>query len=114
MSFTGDILRVYFNFTYNPLYDFIVAPLNHYQKLQERCIAELKVMSNDNLLCVGIGTGNEILHILRENSNVNIIGVDYSNFALRKAYNKALALGKQIEVLPMDARYIQFPSGHGT
>jgi len=60
---------------------------------------------------VGVGTGNEILHILHRNRNVSIVGVDYSRTALQKAYKKALALGKEIEGLVMDARCLEFATG---
>jgi ubiquinone/menaquinone biosynthesis C-methylase UbiE len=60
---------------------------------------------------VGVGTGNEVLHILQVNSNVKIVAVDYSETAFRKAYRKALASGKKIEVLNMDARCLEFAAG---
>jgi len=60
---------------------------------------------------MGLGTGNEIFHILEINRNVSIVGVDYSHTALQKAYKKALAWGKEIEVLTMDARCLEFTTG---
>jgi ubiquinone/menaquinone biosynthesis C-methylase UbiE len=106
-SSTG-LMKAYFNFAYNPVYDFVVGRLNLYRKLQEICVNKLELKDNDKVLCVGLGTGNEVAHILKASRNVSIVGVDYSHTALRKAAKKALAWGKEIEVLPMDARRLEF------
>ncbi len=102
------LMRAYFNYAYNPVYDFTTGRLSLYRQLQQRCIGKLQFEDNDRVLCVGLGTGNEILHVLRMNRNVSIVGVDYSSTALRKAYQKASAQGKEIEVLAMDARSLEF------
>ena len=104
-------MQTYFNIAYNQVYDFTTARLNCYRKLQERCVGKLELQDNDKVLCVGIGTGNEVFHILEMSRNVSITGVDYSSTALRKAYNKALRLGKEIDVLIMDARRLEFAAG---
>ena len=104
-------MQAYFNLAYNPVYDFTTARLNRYRRLQTRCIDKLELSDDDKVLCVGLGTGNEVVHILRRNKNVNIVGVDYSRIALRKAYKKALILGKEIDVLVMDARRLEFAAG---
>jgi len=101
-------MQTYFNIAYNQVYDFTTARLNRYQELQDRCISRLELRDNDEVLCVGMGTGNEVVHILGMNRNVNIVGVDYSNTALQKAHRKVLRLGKEIDVLTMDARCLQF------
>jgi len=101
--------RFYFDFAYNPVYDFTTACLDRYQKLQEICIGKLGLEGNDKVLCVGLGTGNEVLRILETNRDVRIVGVDYSRTALERAYKKASTFGKEIEVLYMDARNLEFP-----
>ena len=111
MSFAGKLMQAYFNYAYNPVYDFTTARLNRYRKLHERCVDKLELEDNDRVLCVGIGTGNEIFHILETNQSVNIVGLDYSHTALAKAYRKALRLDNEIELLLMDARRLQFPAG---
>ncbi len=111
MNLGSRMMQAYFNYAYNPVYDFTTARLNCYRKLHERCVGKLKFEDNDRVLCVGLGTGNEIFHILEMNRNVGIVGVDYSHTALQKAYKKALALGKEIELRLMDARLLQFPVG---
>lgn len=52
---------------------------------------------------------SEILHIFRNNRNVSIVGIDYSHTALQKARRKAV--GREIALLIMDARHLQFPEG---
>ena len=111
MSFTEKLIQTYFNIAYNQVYDFVVARLSRYRKLQEACISKLEFRDNDRVLCVGVGTGNEVFHILKMNRNVHIVGVDYSNTALRRAYKKALRQGKEIEVLLMNARRLEFAAG---
>ena len=111
MSFAGKLTQAYFNIAYNQVYDFTTARLSLYQKLQGRCTSKLELRNNDKMLCVGLGTGNEILHVLQRNRNVNIVGVDYSKTALQKAYKKASRLGKEIELFLMDARRLEFAAG---
>jgi len=104
-------MQAYFNYAYNVVYDFTTGRLNRYRKLQERCVGKLELNDNDRVLCVGLGTGNEIFRILEINKNLGIVGVDYSHTALHKANRKASALGKKIELLLMDARSLEFPMG---
>lgn len=111
MSFSSKLMQAYFNYAYNPVYDFTTGRLNCYRQLQERCVDKLELKDKERVLCVGVGTGNEILHILHRNRNVSIVGIDYSDTALRKACRKAQILGKKIELLIMDARFLQFPAG---
>ena len=92
MNITGKLMRAYFNYAYNPVYDFTTGQLNHYRRLQERCVDKLELEDKERVLCIGVGTGNEIPHILHRNRNVSIVGVDYSRTALQRAYRKALAL----------------------
>ena len=105
------MMQCYFDFAYNRVYDFSTSHLNRYQRLQRKCIDQLEFQDNDRVLCVGVGTGNEVLRILESNPTVNMVGIDYSRTALRKAYNRALKWGKKIEVFLMDARHLDFPDG---
>jgi len=111
MSFTRKLMKAYFDYAYNPIYDFTTARLYRYRQLQKRCVGKLELKDNDRVLCVGVGTGNEIFHILEMNRNVSIVGVDYSHIALKKACKKAIALGKEIECFVMDTRCLQFITG---
>jgi ubiquinone/menaquinone biosynthesis C-methylase UbiE len=108
MGFTARLIKVYFNIAYNQVYDLTTARLNHYRLLQEKCIGKLNLRDSDKVLCVGLGTGNELLHIIKANGLVEIVGVDYSSTALKKAYQKVIKAGKDIVLLPMDARGLEF------
>jgi len=111
MSFARKLMQAYFSYAYNPVYDFTIGRLNRYRKLQESCVNKLELEDKDRLLCVGLGTGNEIFHILEINRNVDIVGVDYSSTALQKASKKALMWGKEIDILIMDACRLEFATG---
>jgi ubiquinone/menaquinone biosynthesis C-methylase UbiE len=102
-------MKAYFNFAYNPVYDFTVGRLDYYRRLQEKSIGKLELEENDKVLCVGLGTGNEILRILEVNRDVRIIGIDYSPSALVKAQQKASAHNKEMQTFFMDARNLEFP-----
>jgi ubiquinone/menaquinone biosynthesis C-methylase UbiE len=104
-------MRIYFDYFYNPVYDITTAPLNQYRKLQTKCVEKLDLRESDRVLCVGLGTGNELVTILKKNRNINITGVDYSQTALKKASKKAKALGKSVELLLQDARKLEFTNG---
>lgn len=109
MKLANRLVRCYFDLVYNRVYDFSTAHLNRYHRLQRQCLDLLEFRGNDRVLCVGVGTGNEVLRILEANKTVNMVGIDYSRAALRKAYSRALKHGKRIHVLLMDARHLDFP-----
>lgn len=108
MSLAEKLKRIYFDSVYNRVYDFTTGRLNRYRKLQSICVSKLELRDGDKVLCAGVGTGNEILHILQTGRNVEIFGVDYSKIALKKAYKKALRFGSEIKVLIMDVRRLEF------
>ena len=111
MSFGRKLMQLHFDYIYNPVYDLVVPQFAPYRKLQSACIDKFTFDDGDKVLCVGVGTGNEIVHILEANTNVHIVGVDCSDTALRKARKKALARGKEIEALNMDAHSLEFDTG---
>ncbi|MFC1939785.1 class I SAM-dependent methyltransferase [Chloroflexota bacterium] len=106
------LIRAYFDFIYNPVYDFTTAQRSLFQTLQAKCINKFtRFNDGDTVLCAGVGTGNEIISILKRNSKVSIVGVDYSSTALRKSRNKATSMGQSINVLNMDVRNLEFITG---
>lgn len=109
MALRNRFIQAYFNFIYNPVYDLTTGRLNGYRKLLRRCTGKLKLCGNDSILCVGLGTGNELEHLLKKNSRVRIVGVDLSRNALKTAYRKGLRIGAQIETMAMDAENLTFP-----
>ena len=108
MSFGKRLMQFYFNSVYNPVYDFTTARTSSYRRLQMACVDKFRFENGDRLLCVGVGTGNEILRILGKGYRVGIVGVDTSGSALRRAYTKALAVGETIDLIGMDAHHLGF------
>jgi len=103
------MIRLYFDLVYNPVYDMTTGRLSAYRRWQKYCIDKFHFEAGDSLLCVGIGTGNEIPYILDGNREVNIAGVDTSEQALKRAYEKGLKEGKELRVFKMDAENLQYP-----
>jgi ubiquinone/menaquinone biosynthesis C-methylase UbiE len=111
MNTSQKLTQAYFNYVYNPVYDFVTGRFSRYHHLQKRCVSKLELEDDDRVLCVGVGTGNEILHIFRRNRNVSIVGIDYSHTALNRASKKVPALSKKNQLLLMDARHLDFVDG---
>jgi ubiquinone/menaquinone biosynthesis C-methylase UbiE len=107
----GKLVQAYFDYAYNRVYDFTTGRLRTYRRLQEMCINKLEFKDADRILCVGVGTGNEITLILERKKDVSIVGVDYSRSALRRAYTKCWRGDQRVELLAMDAHHLEFPSG---
>jgi ubiquinone/menaquinone biosynthesis C-methylase UbiE len=103
-----QIIQWYFNFIYTPIYDFGIAQSKPYQRLQDFCLNKLTFKRGDHILCIGVGTGNEIAKILEKENDVSITGIDTSRKALDKAHGKALKRGREIDVFEMDAHKLDF------
>ncbi len=108
MGLQDWMLKVYFNFVYNPLYDVTTARLPRYRNLQAKCVGKFSFSPNDRVLCVGLGTGNELDAILRACGDLRIVGIDTSTAALHRAEKRALGLGKLVQLELMDARKLEF------
>jgi len=106
-------MRLYFDGVYNRAYDLTVARLSPYNRLQARCLDKLELKGDKSILCVGVGTGNEVPGILARNGagNLSITGVDTSGSGLGRAHRKALDRGKEIGTLVMDAHRLGFVNG---
>jgi ubiquinone/menaquinone biosynthesis C-methylase UbiE len=107
----GSLLRTYFDLVYNPVYDLVTAKFATYGRLQSVCVEKFEFHDGDRVLCAGVGTGNEVIQVLGIGKNINVVGVDYSDSALNKAYKKALAWGEKIDVRHMDVQRLEFASG---
>jgi len=68
----------------------------------------LRLDNHDRILCVGLGTGNELVHLVEQNKNMCIVGIDLSKNALKKASEKASTLNKEVELMVMDVRRLEF------
>ena len=77
MRIGTKLLKLYFDFIYNHVYDFMVGQFAAYHSLLNKCVHKLELGDGDKVLCVGVGTGNEIVHVLGMRKNVKIIDVDY-------------------------------------
>ncbi len=82
------LVQQYFNHIYTPVYDFTTARLAVYDTLHGMCIDSLEFHESDRVLCVGVGTGNELLRILQKNPGASLTGIDFSPRALKKARKK--------------------------
>jgi len=109
MAFRNRFTQAYFDFVYNPVYDFTTGRLYSYRKLLCKCIDKLELCGNDSVLCVGLGTGNELEYLLKSNTHIRIVGVDLSRNALRTACRKGVSAGGDIETIVMDAKNLTFP-----
>jgi ubiquinone/menaquinone biosynthesis C-methylase UbiE len=108
MGIGKKLTAAYFDLVYNPAYDFTTAQTISYRRLQRECIDKFEFKPNVRLLCIGVGTGNEILPILERNRQVEIVGIDTSPRALNRAYCKAARQGKEVKLLRMDAAKLEF------
>ena len=102
------LMQLYFNLIYMPLYDHTTAQTSPYQRLQRECIDKLQFDGGESVLCVGVGTGSEILSISGKGNGVRITGIDTSPQALHRARQKAFKHGKEITAIQMDAQRLEF------
>jgi ubiquinone/menaquinone biosynthesis C-methylase UbiE len=101
-------MKFYFDYFYNPVYDFIVTQLSPYQRLQRASIEKLELTENDKVLCAGVGTGNEVIRILEASPHISITGIDSSKTALNKVQKKVREQGKTILTNLMDIQNMKF------
>ena len=78
VSWGEKLMQRYFDLVYNPLYDLTVAQTSPYRRFQKTCIDKLQLDDNDAVLCIGVGTGNEILNILERNRSLCLKNVLFS------------------------------------
>ncbi len=108
---SSGFIQLYFNLVYNRIYDATTARLKRYSELQNTCIEKLGLRRNDRVLCVGVGTGNEIKRLIEKEPTISLVGIDYSSTALKKAAEKAARLGATVQLLQMDAFNMDLPPG---
>lgn len=108
MGITDKFVKAYINHVYNRFYDITTARISYYPALQRDCISRLNIQDNDSILCVGLGTGNELFRILEHNKKVKITGIDLSEVALQKASQKSKIPGSKVTLSCMDAKNLSF------
>jgi ubiquinone/menaquinone biosynthesis C-methylase UbiE len=105
------LLAAYFNYVYTPVYDLSTARFSRYRELQRKCLARLDFKPRDKILCIGLGTGNELTRIaavLEPERGLKITGIDTSPVALKRARKKADLAGVAADLRIMDARKLSF------
>ena len=107
----NGFLRIYFDRIYNPVYDLTTARLALYRALHDRCLDLLALRESDTLLCVGLGTGNELVGVGRRRPGTRATGVDFSPAALRRAGSKLRRAGFGASLRIMDARRLDLRDG---
>jgi ubiquinone/menaquinone biosynthesis C-methylase UbiE len=106
-----NLMRLYFDLVYNPVYDLTIARLPFYDRLQAACLDKIQFQNGDKVLCVGVGTGQEISKILQRNHDINIFGIDSSATALKRAHRKTKSDSARIQLIKMDAHKLDFSEG---
>jgi ubiquinone/menaquinone biosynthesis C-methylase UbiE len=105
----GALQRVYFDLVYNPLYDATTARFSRYKALQKRCLQALDLEVARSLLCVGLGTGNEMVAALQATPHLCISGIDLSLSALASSQRKLRMAGRIADLQIMDVTAIHYP-----
>jgi SAM-dependent methyltransferase len=108
MSVWQRLTRAYFDSVYNPLYDSTTARLSRYVDSQKKMTALLRVERRHRVLCVGLGTGNELTSLRAQAPDMDIVGVDVSPAALTRARRKPA--GQDTALALMDAQQLAFLS----
>lgn len=108
-SKVGAFQRAYFDLVYNPLYDATTARLSRYKGLQRRCLQALDLGEARGLLCVGLGTGNELVAALRAAPRLEVSGIDLSPSALAASRRKLRRIGRTADLQVMNATAIAYP-----
>jgi len=107
----GAFQKAYFDLVYNPLYDATTARLSRYKTLQQKCLQALDLGEARSLLCVGLGTGNELTAALQAAPRIRISGIDLSPSALASSRRKLRRAGRTADLQIMDAAVIRYPDG---
>jgi SAM-dependent methyltransferase len=107
----GALQRLYFDLVYNPLYDATTARFSRYRILQEKCLRALDGQEARSLLCVGLGTGNELVPALRSAPRARISGIDLSPSALASSRRKLRRAGAAAVLQIMDATALRHADG---
>ena len=108
MSLWQRLTLKYFDAVYNPLYDSTTARLSRYVDSQKEMAARLQVEGRLRVLCVGLGTGNELTSLRAQAPELDIVGVDVSPAALARARRKPAGEGQGTAFALMDAQQLAF------
>ena len=108
MSLWQSFARAYFDAVYNPLYDSSTARLSRYVDSQKEMAARLRVEGRHRVLCVGLGTGNELTSLRARAPELDIVGVDISLAGLTRARRKPAGEGQGTAFALTDSQQLAF------
>ncbi|MBI4336697.1 MAG: class I SAM-dependent methyltransferase [Chloroflexi bacterium] len=113
MSLLSGARGAYFDRVYLPVYDWTVGRLAPYQRLLERCQDLLAAGVGHRVLSIGVGTGNEVVHLLGGNGSGGkaVMAVDLSRAGLMRSYQKARSCSAWLGVCQMDAHRLALADG---
>jgi len=111
MSLRQRLARAYFDAVYNPLYDASTARLTRYRETQERLALLLDVAPRQQVLCAGLGTGNELTHLRALEPSLRLTGIDLSRAALVRARSKSSSDASSTSLAFMDVQSLAFRDG---
>ncbi len=109
INLSDRIAKLYFDKVYVPIYDATTGKLDCYQNLQKQCVSLLNVRDGDSVLCVGVGTGNEVDLLIEQSDTAKVTGVDYSAPSIAIAKSRFACYDGRISLSVGDARCLPFP-----
>jgi SAM-dependent methyltransferase len=108
MRLRERLARAYFDAVYNPLYDSTTARLTRYSEALAKLSHRLRLEPGQRILCVGLGTGNELLALRAREARIGLVGIDVSLSALRRARQKARGHSAGAALARMDGELLGF------
>ena len=100
----------YFDWVYTPFYDGTVAQLAPYCRFLDSSLNHLSLAEESSVLCVGVGTGNELRALYDRNATTSfsIVAVDVSQRGFVRARRKTADRGASIQFAQMAAHQLAF------
>ncbi len=104
----STMMHFYFNRIYMPAYDYTTARSHAYKRQQTSCLAKLAFMPGDKVLCIGAGTGKEVVGMFEVEEDMHITGGDSSRNALNRARRNNAGRAPRLDPVLMDAHNLPF------
>jgi ubiquinone/menaquinone biosynthesis C-methylase UbiE len=96
---------------YARVYDSVILLFLPYRDLTHKVVDRLKPTPGARILDAGCGTGNLIVHLVKTRSDIEVIGIDFSEAMLRRAGKKSKQL-RTVTLLDADLNE-RLPFGDG-
>jgi SAM-dependent methyltransferase len=107
MRLRERLARTYFEAVYSPLYDSTTARLSRYVEAHARLAHLLRLEPGQRILCAGLGTGNEMLALREREVLSDLVGIDVSLAALRRARQKTEKSPRGAALARMDGELLR-------